>query len=761
MSTSKEDEFQEKGIKSKTDSKPNCKKRHSELSNDPEQTTDSLRVFRNAIDFAKSCLKRKPPKEVTIRFEIHGELRRKVVGPRGKTIKGIARVNGVQISVGRAQFPSWPNLWPLLRPNPERYDSPYPVFGTDPWGEVSRGRFERVAVVLIRGDVVACKRAQKEILDVMDKYIESMRVETVVSWKISHWDTEIERHLQEKFPQAKFDIKKLKDREYSLTLTAEKAWFEELWMELKRYISGLEGKMITRQVNVPQYLRCAVPEFEEKGLFVGTDPDDPKDVLSIFSNDKATVTRAKAQIKAALAEYHVKTINLKESCFGSNAHVLAVVLFLERDNKIRNIARSSGVEYSKLTKDDTFSIIVVGKDKSAISLATELIEKLILNIPPECLMFTDYIPLGDIPEAKRLLQAAARKNNVEYVQLQGRFALLCQSNQAPADPQKRLVEVKNSLSSLTPASEPSKETSLYAPSYDQHHRDLASLLKEGLNEDVQIFIHRDKHKEPSPNELYVCGSKTAIEKVKTNLQTILKDIQAFETEGPYVKTIKVPSHVLTRLIKAKRQGFHKLERKWQVKIRIHDQGREYRARHLIIDRAQETKLTIEGVKYNVELAAERLLEEAESLSNMMIERVTIPYEYMSRVAGFDCENLKDLCEKFGVQVSLPHFELYFPIPKSKNEIVIEGSSLVIGKAKEALIELYEAAKKCDDRVSLKVLIELYDEVYELVVEDIGLAVDCVSHTEKKIANEEGYGMFELAGTKENLELVRRKIERMI
>lgn len=138
-----------------------------------------------------------------------------------------------------------------------------------------------------------------------------------------------------------------------------------------------------------------------------------------------------------------------------------------------------------------------------------------------------------IPEAKRLLQAAARKNNVEYVQLQGRFALLCQSNQAPADPQKRLVEVKNSLSSLTPASEPSKETSLYAPSYDQHHRDLASLLKEGLNEDVQIFIHRDKHKEPSPNELYVCGSKTAIEKVKTNLQTILKDIQAFETEGPF------------------------------------------------------------------------------------------------------------------------------------------------------------------------------------------------------------------------------------
>ncbi|PVH19240.1 hypothetical protein CXQ85_001541 [Candidozyma haemuli] len=658
--------------------------------------------FPKSVEMAKELLAEKTSKPTSLTFEIPARVRYDVVGDRGSTVKELGKTHDVSIWVDKEKFDLMPHH--EKKPESPKPDCPYPTF-LDDNNEPVFDRYPKMVSVKIKGRAENCGRAKAAILETVESSIETLGVMVAIPPEIHAFRRDIESSFLRLHRDADLEFDNRSDDK--LVLSASKYRLEGVYSDLKTILAEFQRKICVCVLPVPYWMTEHMPfdcschwykfSCDEK-IFARYYPRSG--TLNILSDKEENMLSAKQRVEEKLAEYRSVTIDLKD--IGEFRYLKGVLDSCTVQDDLDDIEEDLDVKFLlpwyRSDEIDDQILEVVGKSEISLEHAINKFKEVL--IPRDQVLVIDDIDVMLQPEAETILMKVIG-DDLEFVSFDDCFYTLCVS---PSD-RGQLTAVNNSLNELRTRQQTSyKGLVLHFPSSDQRYLTTQSgILRsvyDGVAEDLsnsrypypRIELHSNE-KKASNDELYIFGKSHEVERVGSNIQQLLKDLESFKKVGVFTKTVKVPSYYLSALIESKRKGFMEIKEKYNVGIQIHDEGDLVRRSTNFADESSETSLTLAGLKHSVLATEQYLVEKLDKLRNEKMESFSVT-DHSTYLIVNDFNDTKPF--KIKVMERLLDVKVWFhcrgrsyPRPASPDEVNISGRPEAIAEAKTKLKDMYK------------------------------------------------------------------------
>lgn len=710
---------------------------------------------------AKRLVIKKLTKLVKIAFSIPAEVRSKVIGPQGRTIKSITQKHEVKVTVGNADE-----------------------------AQVTENENElptKTIVVNIEGDFEGARRAKEEINAIVKEETKNLSVKINVEPEIKPFVTKALAPIVTKYADLEFSIPTYNSSSTKITVNGERAQVAQAYEEINEILKSLQATIVTESVEIPKIKHQFLPVesvLEQFNVLIKL-PEDNETAVK-FIGDKKKFDAAKEQARKTTSQYKVEVLDMSKAHKGNLPHVKAVAALLNKNGSFKTIGQEAGVSINapsaELTGSESSTSIpieIVAKvnEVEEIKNAKKSIVSLVSSLKPEntkVIEDIDEFLLNKVPET---INEAAEKNNVEYVVLGKRIILFSKAEaQTEADDfdfddsnsDESLDKVNKSLDSLRELASELDSVVLSVPHDEQsnisgpRNTTLKSILAAYPPNSVIIKLHNNKDGS-SKDEVFIQGLKSEVSKIKKDIESVLKDAAEFKETGGYKTSIEIPSFVLSRIIGKNGASIQALKEEFGTKIDVEDEGKQASND----DKNAKTTITIAGIKRNADETKNRISQLSKRFADESLVRLRIEQQYHRRMIGASGVYINRLQDKYNVKIRFPSSDNtpsnFADAPQSKDEVTIKGPSKGVTKAVEELKELHQFEKENGFKETLKIPSKAIARVIGKsgeTIKDIadGCGIEYKFNSEHEA---EGYGEFELMGSKTALKEAIKKIQEIV
>lgn len=701
------------------------------------------------VKLAKRLVIKKLTKPVSIIFTVPAQLRSKIIGPQGRTLKPIIQSNEVKIDIG----------------NTTEVDSA---------DSDSDDIFSRTVTVTISGDVEGCKRAKSEILFIIKEETKNLVATLTVDADVKALAEGALKDVVENFNELEISIPDYKSRSSLITLSGERDSVLKARETIKQRLASLAEKIVIEEVPIPKVKHqfLLVDEIlNEFNVFINI-PEDDEPVK--FVGEKKKISFAKEKARQTTSQYKVEVLDMSKAHKGNLKHVKAVASLLRSNGTLQTIANENNVSISspsdvELSGDiASIPIQIVAKTEQVddVKSAKKAIVATVNKISPDSTKVIDDIDSFLIPKVPELINEIASKNNISFVILGSYITLFAsEAENYEEDDFVDSNESSTSFEAINNALQPLREMAadlenviLSASAEEQkiisgaNNTTLNSVLKSVDPNTVVVKF--------SENDVSIYGLKKQVGIVKQEIQTVLNDYKEFKNN--YATSVEVPRSVLSRLIGKNGSNMTALREEFGVKINVEDDKSS--------EASAKVEIALSGVKRNVEECKAQILSISKRWADESLARIKIDNQYHRRLIGANGIYINRLQDKYNVKIRFPSEKAsnsnYADAPKSKDEVTIKGPSKGVAKAEEELKELYQFEKENGFQSVIQIPTKAIARVIGKAGETIndiadGTGVEYKFNRDNESEESLGYAEVTLTGSKNALKEASKKIQDII
>lgn len=538
-----------------------------------------------------------------LNFTIPLASRRTVIGPRGKTIKAIAKHDNVIIKIIRQLRLRW-----LLRNDVKNCAISYDKFAYFGLPTNYRAYYNDVDVV-IRGKRSDCDTAKEEVLQKAEEgttevFVAEFEVEDTRKMFIIK-ETE---PLQEKYTELIFHFPHYTD-ENTIYIKGPKLKVQEALEEIKQVNARIMEDTVVLEVKIPE---------KTLGLVSRDIPSDLKDdALVKFDEHGVTICGVPENVKAVEAEilkaapkYTTEVIELPTFIPGDSSHNSLIISMLWLEVLGSKFWGKGEVDFDDLR----FEIRGAREDVKAFQkFVIETFEKItpatVTVIPGNFSRIEHYDlsnKLGDI----------ALENNILYY-IGEESAYLIDGSIARDEQidglDSRLREVMNCFQECSEVLESMERSVLHLGKMQKFLFSMQGGAQETiLDEYLKGSRGHLSFNCPTSDEITIEGPPDAVQGATDAIKKMVKDIEENGGYRAHERKVMVPSKILTGLIGRNRQFWRRIKKQNRVHLMILDKGKGTRSQQLV-EEDSKTSVVIKGIKLDVDNAAACILSRVEEL----------------------------------------------------------------------------------------------------------------------------------------------------
>ncbi|CAB4487493.1 unnamed protein product [Rhizophagus irregularis] len=209
----------------------------------------------------------------------------------------------------------------------------------------------------------------------------------------------------------------------------------------------------------------------------------------------------------------------------------------------------------------------------------------------------------------------------------------------------------------------------------------------------------------SDDIVIIKGPTDEVERVVNEIKNVVDNAKHIEIMNSYTEEFTFPAQYSAHVIGKGGAHVNRLKESLSVKIDIEGgaKGEEKKT-----NPGENVKVTIMGMKSNVEKAKEKILDLIDKLQDATVIHLKVPAEYHKSLIGAKGRYVKRLEEKYGVHIRFPKTnqangegeeDIYAQKP---DEVIIKGGKKGVNDAKTELLELLDYEKDHDHSINFKI-----------------------------------------------------------
>ncbi|CAO3661314.1 unnamed protein product [Rhizopus stolonifer] len=192
------------------------------------------------------------------------------------------------------------------------------------------------------------------------------------------------------------------------------------------------------------------------------------------------------------------------------------------------------------------------------------------------------------------------------------------------------------------------------------------------------------------------GLEKQVNQAIVEINKTYEQAQTEDFAKPYSSEFFIPANFSAHIIGKAGIHINKLKEDLGVKIDIGESTKtEEKTTGKNVKKSAPVKVTIHGIKTNVEAAKERIHSQIASLADQVSLSLKVPRDFHRFLIGPSGRYVKKLEDKYNVFIKFPKSQRGDESPSSNNpdEIIVRGGKKGANSAKEELVELYEYEKE--------------------------------------------------------------------
>ncbi|CAM0143028.1 hypothetical protein VKS41_006214 [Umbelopsis sp. WA50703] len=231
----------------------------------------------------------------------------------------------------------------------------------------------------------------------------------------------------------------------------------------------------------------------------------------------------------------------------------------------------------------------------------------------------------------------------------------------------------------------------------------------GSSPDNQVYVKfgstapsgdKSRNTDLEEDAILVRGPTEEVNRVIQEINRVHEEAKHEDFLNSYVTECLIPAEYSAHVIGKAGSNINKLKDDLGVKIDIEDNKVKSDGAAKAPAKNEKVKVTIKGIKTNVEAAKERIMSLVESLADRTVTSLTIPKQYHKSLIGTSGRYVKKLEDKYSVRIQFPRGDGSADasddgseeanVEKSgAEEITLSGGKKGVAAAKAELLELYE------------------------------------------------------------------------
>ncbi|OZJ05526.1 hypothetical protein BZG36_01906 [Bifiguratus adelaidae] len=687
--------------------------------------------------------------KVTINVPIPASLRAFVIGSKGKTLQAIQEKSGARI-----QMP----------PKEEGEDK---ARADDADGDEEEETEEYVDVA-VTGDPEGVKIAKAEIENIVGGRTIKQKVR-ITGWDTQFYPflagphfsaihaLQSETNTTIRVPSIATSQEGTEDgvaseskADTAIVITGEKEGVAKAREVLEERYNEIKRTSRTLSMNIPKrqhrYLvgksGSAIHELLEKtGCIIELPPStDPSDAV-VIRGPESKVVEALTMVMDKAKAINVETLDLNSTHKGRKTENARELLkFLRKTNKLREIEEATGAQIGapKVADVDSPAILeFFSKQAEVATKALNQTKELIKSYPPA---FFDHVVIDShlhrhvVGRQGRNRQRIAEQYKVEVIVPEEKddsdVILLVYTGVTGGSPDKdaegmakEAIETAMAelLKTAADASDFITETVNIPSKYHgsiigPRGTTLNAIIGTGENSASVRFgsskgSAEKKHlqkEELSEDAILVRGGKEEVKRVVSEIKKLYEETKHQDILNSYTEDVTVPKAYLPHVIGKNGAAIIKLKEELGVKIDVDDsESKQNSAANTKKSKtAEAAKLTIKGIKKNVEAARQRIEAAIETLADHTVVTLRIPSQHHSSLIGAGGKYVRRLEEKYSVRIQFPKVNTGAAEDdnadavsdkgaqsQASDEVVIKGGKKGVASAKTEIQELLEWEKE--------------------------------------------------------------------
>ncbi|KAH8555232.1 hypothetical protein BGW37DRAFT_476269 [Umbelopsis sp. PMI_123] len=234
----------------------------------------------------------------------------------------------------------------------------------------------------------------------------------------------------------------------------------------------------------------------------------------------------------------------------------------------------------------------------------------------------------------------------------------------------------------------------------------------GSGADNQVFVKfgsaapsgdKPRNADLPEDAIVIRGPTEEVNRVVQEINRVHEEAKHEDFLNSYVTECVIPAEYSAHVIGKAGANINKLKDDLGVKIDIEDGKAKSEATPTkTAAKNEKVKVTIKGIKVNVEAAKERILGLIDALADRTVTILSIPRQYHKSLIGTSGRYVKKLEDKYSVRIQFPRSDVSADASddnssevssvadkSSTDEITMSGGKKGVAAAKAELLELYE------------------------------------------------------------------------
>ncbi|KAG1138557.1 hypothetical protein G6F37_007646 [Rhizopus arrhizus] len=580
---------------------------------------------------------------------------------------------------------------------------------------------EEMVSVTIMGDAAGIKIAKEEIEKIVGEKTAKQTVK-VDQFDAKHYlflagpqNSNI-RKLEEEF-NVKIHIPTVTiegdaKRDTPITITGDKEKVQATKQALEKIYTAFEGVQNTISIAIPKrqhkYLHGKNGEtlreiFNESGCTVELPAHDDSSENVIVRGPDAKLLEGLAVVIAKSRSVYVGVLDLASfyNSQGKDALVYAryALRYLLDKKTFRDIENDHNVQISVPSEEDlekTVSIEIISKDEKSAAVAQLAVTNAVRKLTATHFLIVRvdaYLHQHIINAHRARLGRAQEAHKVKFIfpdeKKESSDVLIVYEgdDEKSAD---ALTAASTALAGIVSDSSDYVSKTLSIP--DKYH-DLirgpkGTTLNAILGADSEVSVRfGDK------DTIKLRGLSKAVNEAVSAISKIYEQAQNDQDFAkPYSSEFFIPANFSAHVIGKSGIHINKLKEDLGVKIDIGENKSEEKTKNK--KNTSPVKVTIHGIKTNVEAAKGRINSQIASLADQVTLSIKVPQDFHRYLIGPNGRYVKKLEDKYNVFIKFPKTNRGDESPSGNpDEIIVRGGKKGANAAKEELVELYEYEKE--------------------------------------------------------------------
>ncbi|CAG8436334.1 9075_t:CDS:2 [Funneliformis caledonium] len=206
----------------------------------------------------------------------------------------------------------------------------------------------------------------------------------------------------------------------------------------------------------------------------------------------------------------------------------------------------------------------------------------------------------------------------------------------------------------------------------------------------------------SDDIVIIKGPTDEVERVVNQINHVVENAKHVEIMKSYTEEFTFPAQFSAHVIG--KGGAHVNRLKENLNVRIDIEGGP-KGEEKKTNPGENVKVTITGVKCNVEEAKVKIMDLIDKLQDATVVPLIVPAEYHRSLIGTKGRYVKRLEEKYGVQIRFPRINGEYEedtCAQNPDEVIIKGGKRGVHDAKAELLELLDYERDHDHSINFKI-----------------------------------------------------------